>query len=142
MIEKHIRVHNTINDIKLSMIRKGDNCWIKIVPINRQSTPSSLHIILNGEDHHWDIYDENRIESHKVYFEGYKSTPSFYLKSGEDRFRIDFDIDKIIVLQITENHRMDTYLETKCHCISSKASCWAVSLYYTSRPEKTPFNEM
>lgn len=142
MAEKHIRVYNTINDIKFNMLRKGENCWIKIVPINRQSTPSSLHIILNGEDHHWDVYDKNGREAHKVYFEGYKSTPCFYLKSGENRFRIDFDTDKIHVLPITKNHMMDTYLEAKCCCISSKASCWAISLYYTSRPEKTPFNEM
>lgn len=48
------------------MIRKEDNCWTKAEPIHRESTPSSLHIILNGEDHHWDVYDENGQESSSV----------------------------------------------------------------------------
>ena len=142
MIAKYKRFNTTINDIEFKMIRKDDNCWIKAEPIHRESTPSSLHIILNGEDHHWDVYDENGRESQKVYFKGYKSTPSFYLKSGENRFRVDCDADDIKVLPITETHKMDTYLEDNCYCVSSQASCWAVALYYTSRPEKPPFDEM
>ena len=78
----------------------------------------------------------------KVYFEAYQSTPSFYLKSGENSFRIDCDVDDIKVLPITETHKMDTYLKDKCCCISSKASCWAKAIYYTSRSDKPPFDEM
>jgi hypothetical protein len=124
------------------MLRQDDNCWIKAVPVIQFSIPSSLHIILNGEDHHWDMYDENGREANKVYFKGYKTTPCFYLKSGENRFRIDFNVDDIKVLPITKTHKMDTYLNDNCHCISSKASCWAKSIYYTSRPDKPPFDEM
>ena len=124
------------------MIRKGDNCWIKAVPLTQQSTPSSLHIILNGEDHHWDMYDESGRDIHKVYFEGYKSTPSFYLKSGENAFRVDCDVDDIKVLPITETHRMDTYLKDNCNCNSTQTSCWAVAIYYTKRPDNPPFDEM
>lgn len=123
------------------MIRKDDNCWIKAVPLIQQSTPSSLHIILNGEDHHWDVYDKTGRDVHKVYFEGYKSKPSFYLKSEENCFRVDCDVDDIKVLPITETHKMDAYLKNKCNCISSQASCWAKAIY-TSRPDKPPFNEM
>jgi len=137
-----MKFNTTINDIEFKMIRKGDNCWIKAVPLTQQSTPSSLHIILNGEDHHWDVYDESGRDIHKVYFEGYKSTPSFYLKSGENSFRIDCDVDVIKVLPITETHKMDTYLKDKCYCISLQASCWAIAIYSTSRPDKSPFNEM
>lgn len=142
MTEKYTRFNTTINDIEFIMIRKDDNCWIKAVPLNRLSTPSSLHIILNGEDHHWDVYDENGHEAHRIYFEGYKSTPSFYLKSGQNRFRIDCNVDDIKVIQITEIHTLDTYLKDNCYCISSKASCYAKAVYYTSRPDKPPFNEM
>ncbi len=124
------------------MIRKDDNCWIKAEPINRISTPSSLHIILNGEDHHWDVYDDAGQESHKIYFEGYKSTPSFYLKSGENRFRIDCNVDDIKVLPITETHMLGTYLKDNCYCVSSQASCWAIAVYYTTKPDKPPFDEM
>ena len=74
--------------------------------------------------------------------EGYKSTPSFYLKSGQNCFRVDCDVDDIKVLPITETHEMDTYMKDKCCCISSQASCWAKALYYTSRPDKPPFNMM
>jgi len=124
------------------MLRKDDNCWIKAFPITQESTPSSLHIILNDEEHHWDVYDKSGRDTHKIYFKGYKSTPSFYLKSGQNSFRIDCDVDDIKVLPITETHKLDTYLKDKCSCISSQASCWAKAIYYTSRPDKPPFDEM
>ena len=139
---KYKRFNTIINDIGFKMIRKDDNCWIKAVPITQLSTPSSLHIILNGEEHHWDVYDESGRDIHKVYFEGYQSTPSFYLKSGEHPFRIDCDVDDIKVLPITETHKIDTYLRDNCACISPQASCWAKAIYSTSRPDKPPFDEM
>ena len=142
MSEKYTRFSTTINDIEFIMIRKDGNCWIKAVPLKRLSTPSSLHIILNGEDHHWDVYDENGQEAHKIYFVGYKSTPSFYLKSRQNRFRIDCNVNDIKVIPITEIHTLDTYLKDNCYCISSQASCYAKAVYYTSRPDKPPFNEM
>ena len=142
MAEEYTRFNAVINDIEFKMIRKGENCWIKAEPISRISTPSSLHIILNGEEHHWDVYDESGRESHKVYFEGYESTPSFYLKSGQNCFRIDCGYDEIKPVPITETHKFDIYMKDNCCCISSQASCWAVSLYHTSRPDKPPFNEM
>jgi len=124
------------------MLRKGDNCWIKAVPITQVSTPSSLHIILNGNEHHWDIYDESSRDVHTVYFKGHKTTPSFYLKLGQDCFRIDCDHNDIKVLPITETHKIDTYLKDNCYCNSSKASCWAIAIYSTREPEKPPFDEM
>jgi len=142
MVAKYKRFNTTINDIDFKMIRKDDNCWIKAEPKHRESTPSSLHIILNGEGHHWDVYDENGQESQKVYFKGYKIKPSFYLKSGDNIFRVECKVDGVVVRPITEDHKMDTYLEGNCHCVSSQASCWAVALYYTSRPEKPPFDDM
>jgi hypothetical protein len=137
---KYKRFNTTINDIGFKMIRKDDNCWIKAVPITQLSTPSSLHIILNGDEHHWDIYGESGRDVHKVYFEGYKSTPSFYLKSGQNCFRVDCGVDGIKVLPITETHRMDAYIKKNCNCISSQASCWAIAIYFTREPDKPPFD--
>ena len=142
MTEKFIRINTTINDIDLRMIRRDDNCWIKAVPITQLSTPSSLHIILNGREHHWDIFDESGRDKHIVYFKGYKSLPSFYLKSGQNCYRINCNYDSIKILPITETHNMNIYIKDKCSCISSQASCWAVAIYTTSRGEKPPFNEM
>ena len=141
-MNKYNKFDTIINDIEFKMIRKEQNCWIKAEPINKISTPSSLHIILNGEDHHWDIYDNNGKEAHKVYFKGYRSTPSFYLKSGENYYKIDCNVNDLHVLPISETHNLDTYLKDHCFCISSQASCWAVAIYNTSEPEKPPFNEM
>ena len=73
---------------------------------------------------------------------GYKSTPSFYLNSGQNCFRVDCGVDDIKVLPITETHKMDTYMRDNCYCISSQASCWAVAIYYTKEPDKPPFDEM
>jgi len=142
MTGKYRRFNTIVNDIEFKMLRKDDKCWIKAEPISRMSTPSSLHIILNDEDHHWDVYDESGKEAHKIYFEGYKSTPSFYLKSGGNCFRVDCGYDEIRVLPITGTHRLDTYLMDNCCCVSSQASCWAVAIYYTKTPDKPPFNEM
>ena len=124
------------------MIREEDSCWIKAVPLTRISTPSSLHIILNDEYHHWDVYDENGREAHEIYFEGINCNPSFYLKSGENRYRIDCNDDGIKVTLITETHKLDSYIKEKCNCSSSQASCWAKAVYYTSRPDKPPFDEI
>jgi len=137
-----VRFNTIVNDIEFKMIRKNDHCWIKAVPTKRVSTPSSLHIILNGEEHHWDVYDKNGREAHEIYFEGYKSTPCFYLKSGENCFRIDCGHDDIKTIPITETHKFDTYMKDNCSCVSSQASCWAVAVYYTKRRDKSPFNEM
>jgi len=142
MTENYTKFNAIINNIEFKMIRKDENCWIKAEPINRVSTPSSLHIILNGEEHHWDIYDESGKESHKVYFKGYESTPSFYLKSKQNCFRIDCDYNDIKSVPITETHKLDTYMKDNCNCISSQAACWAVAIYCTTEPDKPPFNEM
>jgi len=137
-----VRFDTIIKDIEFKMIRKGDRCWIKAIPINRVSTPSSLHIFLNGEEHHFDIYDKSGREAHEVYFEGYKCMPNFYLKSGGDSFRIDCSRNDIKCIPITQTHKFDTYMRNNCCCVSSNASCWAVAVYFTKRRDKSPFDEM
>ena len=142
MVDDYLRSNVKINDIEFKILRKKDDCWIKIEPIKRESLPSNLHIILNGEKHHWDIYDTSGREAHKIYFKGNKCIPSFYLRSGEKCYRVDCANDKIHVCPINETHTMDDYMNENCNCISSEAYCWATAIYYTSRPEKSPFNEM
>lgn len=140
MAAEYKRLSITINHIEFKMLRKGDDCWMKVVPTSQESTPSSLHIILNGEEHHWDIYDKSGRDKHKVYFKGYKSCPSFYLKSGQNCFRIDCDYDDIKLIPVTEMHKMDTYIKENCSCNSSQASCWAIAIYHTREPDKPPFD--
>jgi len=142
MDEKIVKFNTTVKGIEFKMLRKNDNCWIKIEPVNRISTPSSLHIILNGESHQWEVYDESGKETHKIYFKGYKITPSFYLKLGEKCYRIDFGKDKIHVIPITETHTKDAYIKNNCNFATSLASCWATAIYYSKRPDKPPFDEM
>jgi len=113
-----------------------------ITPLKRKSKPSSLHIILNNEQYSFNVYDKDGLESDKIYFKGYEITPSFYLKSQEQCFRVDFKSNKINILPINESHVMEIYIKNYCSFISPQSSCWAVAKYYTSRPEKPPFNEM
>ena len=98
--------------------------------------------MLNGEEYHWDVYNKSGEESHKIYFKGYNTSPCFYLKSGKNRYRIYCDNDDIKMFPITEAHWIDEYLKDYCSCKSSTASCWAIALGYTSRPENYPFNEI
>jgi len=142
LAEKYTRFDIVINDIELKMMRKGNHCWIKAIPISRISMPSSLHFILNGEEHHFDIYDSSGREAHEVYFEADKCTPSFYLKSVENSFRIDFKDREIKKIPIKKTHKFDTYIRDNCSCKSSDASCWAAAVYYTKRHDKSPFDEM
>ncbi len=131
-----------IEDIEFRMIRENEKCWIKVVPMKRKSIPSSLHIILNNEYHHWDIYDKDGKELHKIYFKGEKVCPSFYLNCGKNYYKINFVKLGIKSIPITESHTLDRFLKENCHCNSQQASCWAKSVYFTSRPDKPPFNEM
>ncbi len=128
--------------IEFKMIRKEDKVWIKVEPIKRKSISSSLHIVLNGKEYNFDIYDINGIEAHRVYFKGYKITPSFYLIYGKKSFKVVFKLNEIKILPITKAHEMKNYIENNCSISSLNASCWAVAVYYTSRPEKVPFDEM
>jgi len=131
-----------IKNIEFRMIRENEKCWIKVVPLKRKSIPSSLHIILNDEYHYWDIYDKEGRENHKIYFKGERSYPSFYLKCGENCYKIICDKLGINSIPITEEHKLDKFLKENCFCNSPQASCWAKSVYFTSRPDKSPFDEM
>jgi hypothetical protein len=142
MNEEYNWFNMIIKDIEFNMLRKDDTFWIKIVPLKRKSTPSSLHIILNGEHHHWDVYDKDGKENHKIYFKGEKICPSFYLNSGGSCYRIDCDHDGIKTISIIKALTLDKYLKDNCSFNSTQASCWAKSVYFTSRPDKSPFNKM
>ena len=142
MAENQTRFQKIINNIEFRMIRSNEKCWIKVVPLVRKSKSSSICFILNNEYFHWDIYDENGSETHEIYFEGIDINPSFYLKSGDKCYRIDFEKDGINIIAIHKSHKQDIYIKENCNHISPKSSCWAKAVYYTSRPDKPPFDEM
>jgi len=143
IIKQEYKILNKVlNDIEFKILINNKNCWIKIIPCKRKSKPSSLHIIINNEQYNFNIYDKDGIESDKIYFKGSEITPSFYLKYQEQSFRIDFKTDKINILPINESHVMEMYIKNYCSFISPQSSCWAVTKYYTSIPEKPPFNDM
>lgn len=142
MIGKNYMSIKAVNNIEFKMIRKNDKCWIKATPLVRVSNPSSIYLILNNEQLKYDIYDENGIESYEFYFEGFNCNPSLYLKSKEKNYRIDFKKDVITATQIKDAHNQDDYIKKYCNFKSTQSSCWAKAVYYTSRPDKSPFNEM
>ena len=59
MSEKPILINKKINDLEIKMLRKNQDCYIKIEPITQKSNPKILIIIINGEKHQFDIYDKN-----------------------------------------------------------------------------------
>ena len=142
MIEKQTRFQKNINNIDFKMIRTDKKFWIKIAPAVRISKPSNLHISLNNEIYNWDIFNKDGIESHEIFFEGYDCNPSFYLNSRNDKYRIDFKNIGIKIILIKNTHKQENYIKKYCSCFSTTSSCWAKAIYYTSRPDKTPFNEM
>jgi hypothetical protein len=142
VIKELTRFDKIIKDIEFRMIKDNDKCWIKVVPLKRKSIHSSLYIILNDEYHKWDIYDKDGKEAHEIYFKGEKVFPSFYLKYGKNSYKIDFNKLGIKSTPITEGHTLDKFLKENCYCNSPQASCWAKSVYFTSRPDKPPFDEM
>jgi len=142
MSEKYNWFNSVINKIEFNMMRKEHKCWIKVTPSNRKSQPSSLHIILNDEYHHWDVYDEDGKEAHKIYFKGENCCPRFYLKCKDKSYKIDCEMNKIKVTQIKDKHTLEEYVKNNCICNPPKASCWAKNVFYTSRPDKPPFDIM
>ena len=138
-MSKNISVDKKIHDIEIKMLRENENCFIKIVPIIQKSTQKKLFIMINCNDHQWDIYDQNGRDSHKIYLKGHKIKPCFYLLDGDESFRILCNIDKINIYKNSGEHNIQFFLKDNCNCISSKVSCWAVAIYMTSRKEKSPF---
>ena len=142
MTKEQYWFNTIIKDIEFRMIREHDKCWIKVVPLKRKSIPSSLHIILNNEYHHWDIYDKDGKENHIIYFKGERICPSFYLKCGNNSYIFNFENQGIKSIPITEEHNIDKFLKQNCYFNSPQATCWGKSVYFTSRPDKPPFDEM
>ena len=142
MCEQLKRWNNQINKIKFHMIREGEYCWIKIEPINQQSDPTDLYIVLNNRRYRWDIYDTSGREKHNIYFKGYQIRPCFYLRSKEKCYRIDCNDDAIRIHTIDEKHILNSYLRDKCTFSSLQSTCWAQEIYSTSKPEDYPFDSM
>lgn len=137
-----MRYRKTIDDIDFKMLRKGDKCWIKVVPRIQESTPSTIYLKLNGVIHQWDIYNGIGRDVHKVYFKGDKCVPIFYLKLGDTYYRIDCGYENIKTTRIHENGKNELIVKKEIICNLSQTSCWAISIYSTSEPEKPPFNIM
>ena len=134
--------NKTVNNIEFKMLRKGKECWIKIVPSITRSDPTSLHIILNNEEYHLDIYDKYGNEKHSIFLKGEEISPSFYIKLEQRSFRVDCKENDIKVVQIIEKHVIDDYLKNNCSFNSPQTNLWAVDIFYTKTPDKSPFDMM
>jgi hypothetical protein len=134
------RYQKIIENIEINMILETDNIWIKIIPIVRTYIHSNLSFILNDEYYNFEIYDKEGIESHQFYFEGKDCNPSFILNVGEKNFRMDFKGINIKI--VTINNKFKDYIKNYCNLKSSDSNCWAKSVYFTSRPDKFPFDEI
>ena len=118
------------------MLRKNEDCYIKIVPTTQKSNPKKIFIMINGEEHQFDIYDQNGRESHKIFLKGNQIKPCFYLIDDKNYFKILCNFNEIIVTKKSKGYNKN------CNCISKKISCWGVDIYTTSRKEKSPFCDM
>ena len=52
------------------------------------------------------------------------------------------ELISIIINSLTVINNLEDYLKEKCNIKSNNSSCWAKAVYYTSRPDKSPFDEM
>ncbi|KYK27864.1 hypothetical protein AYK20_01910 [Thermoplasmatales archaeon SG8-52-1] len=141
MKETEKRFNIIEENIEFKMIRQNSNCWIKITPLKSMSVQTILHIYLNDEYYSWEIYDSDGREKHIIYFEGLGCIPTFYLNSGKNSFKVKFNMSSIDFIKIKQPIKTDI-LKKKYNCYSSKAACWAKDVFYTSRPDKYPFDEM
>lgn len=124
------------------MIRKDKEFWIKVIPITQKSNPSSIHLCIDGDEHCWNIYDESGRDNHKIYFKGNGIVPSFYLKSEEKSYKIDFDSKEIKVHELAGINDINSYVKKNCNVPSSQATCWAIDIYHTCNPDDFPFDIM
>lgn len=135
-------LNKIVNNVEFKMLRKGKECWIKIVPSFRSSNPTSIYIILNGEKYNLDIYDKNGNETHNVFFKGINITPSFYIKSEGNCFRVDCKNNDIKIIRANEEYNIEDYLKNNCSYNSPQTVLWAVNVFYTKTPDKPPFDMM
>jgi len=142
MIETENRFLKAIGNIEIKMIIINEKNWIKISPMVKKYIQTNLRLILNDESYNFEIYDKNGIESHEIYFEGVKCNPSFCLISEEKIYRIDLNHNGIKIISLSGINNIEDYLKEKCNIKSINSSCWAKAIYYTSRPDKPPFDEM
>ncbi|KYK23591.1 hypothetical protein AYK21_02340 [Thermoplasmatales archaeon SG8-52-2] len=142
MKESRNKFQKIIGNIEIKMIKSNEKCWIKISPIVRKYLQTNLRFVLNDEIYNFEIYDKNGIESHDFYFEAVKCNPSFCLISEEKKYKIDFNQSGIKIKSLNELNKLEDFLKQKCNNISVNSSCWAKAVYYTSRPDKPPFDEM
>ena len=56
------------NDIEIKMLRENEKCYIKINPIFQKSIYKKISIMLNGEEHHWNLYNQDGKISNIIYF--------------------------------------------------------------------------
>jgi len=141
MNEQEKRFKIIKENIEFKMIRQNSNCWIKITPLKPLSVQTELHFYLNNEYFSWEIYDNEGKEKHIIYFEGFDCNPIFFLNTGTNGFKVKFDLNSIDFINIKKPFNQE-FLKRKFNCISSKANCWAKDVFYTSRPDRYPFDEM
>lgn len=140
--QKQNRLKIIKKDVEIKMLRINNHCFIKILPLYPISVPTNLQFYLNGEHYSLDIYNKEGRETHIIYFEGLNCIPCFYLRVGKEEFKIKFYVKNIIASKIKKIENLELYLKKECNFNSTKASCWAKDVFFTSRPDKFPFNEM
>ena len=91
MKKKKIVFNSTIDGKEYTIIYYTSKRWVKQSPVDPITTPSGLHVHIDGIYHHFDIYNENRDTIDSFNFEGYDSTPSFYISSATTRLKVDAD---------------------------------------------------
>lgn len=142
MSKNYKYIKNKIRDIEVTMLRENQDCWIKILPTKNNSQISTIHIMINNEEYHWELYDKDGKDAHKIYLKGNQIEPCFYLEIGDDKYSINFFYDKIVIKKIIKNYDHISYLRENYNFQSNNVSCWAVAIYMTSRKEEKPFCDM
>lgn len=134
-MEKKIKFNSVINGKKFKIVRPKKDTHVMAIPLDNFPT-SGLHIIYN-ELHifrnHYDLFNEAGIKEEKeepMYLVGYDSTPSFYLRSGQNTIKVDCsDENYIKFLPITPTDKIETMFDITGYNISSSATCWGIFVF-------------
>ena len=134
-MKKKVKFDTEINGKKFKIVRPKKDTHIMAMPL--ENFPASgLHIIYNEKHifrNHYDIFQDVGVKDdtdEPIYLYGYDSTPSFYIKSGQNTIKVDIsDEDDIKFLPLTPTDKVETTFDIDEFNISSSATCWGIIIY-------------
>lgn len=129
-MKKKVEFETIKEGIRVTIKRPKKDTYVMAIPLDDKTMPG-LHVVYDGSAKYQNHYDFGSSRE-KIYLCSYNSTPSFFLKSGQNHLKISLDDkDDVLFQPLTETREINTYYMPGDYCISTASSCWGIFIYDT-----------